>query len=147
MIDSFRGKYRFLSNFYPSPIELQGITYATAEHLFQALKIVDTVPGALGYRRYIAEADTPMEAKKRGQGVPLREDWESIKLDLMECVLTLKFGESAKLRKRLLDTGDKEIAEGNNWGDTFWGTVNDEGRNELGKALMRVRAQLRRASL
>lgn len=38
MIDRFRGKYWFLSNFYESPIEEENIVYPTLEHYFQAQK-------------------------------------------------------------------------------------------------------------
>ena len=43
MIDSFEGKYAFLSNFYPSPIPVQFdediiIEAPTVEHLFQYMK-------------------------------------------------------------------------------------------------------------
>lgn len=141
MIDSFRGKHYFLSNFYPSPLCIGGIIYPTVEHAFQALKIPANHPNASQYRQWIAHAKSPMEAKQRGQGVPLRSDWESVKIQLMYEVLKVKFA-LTKYSKRLLATGDEELAEGNNWGDTFWGTCNGVGRNELGKALMRVRADL-----
>ena len=35
-----------------------------------------------------------------------------------------------------------ELEEGNNWGDKYWGTVEGEGKNMLGKLLMKVRAIL-----
>ena len=38
MIDSFRGKYFFLSNFYGSPVLYDGITYQNNEAAFQAQK-------------------------------------------------------------------------------------------------------------
>ena len=38
MINSFVGPCRFLSNFYPSEITYEGITYPTVEHAFQASK-------------------------------------------------------------------------------------------------------------
>ncbi len=47
------------------------------------------------------------------------------------------------LAQRLLATGDAELVEGNNWGDRFWGICRGEGRNELGKILMKVRDELR----
>lgn len=40
-------------------------------------------------------------------------------------------------------TGDAELIEGNNWGDTFWGVCNGRGENMLGKLLMEIRDYLR----
>lgn len=40
-IRHFRGRYAFLSNFAPSPLEIDGITYPTAEHAFQAHQTSD----------------------------------------------------------------------------------------------------------
>ena len=37
-IDSFKEEYRFLSNFYQSPVTLDGLTYPNAEAAFQAQK-------------------------------------------------------------------------------------------------------------
>lgn len=40
-IDSFNGKYRFLSNFYPVKVKLDGVTYDSVEHAYQAAKTID----------------------------------------------------------------------------------------------------------
>ena len=37
IIDSFKGEYSFLSNFYQYPVTYGGLTYPTAEAAFQAL--------------------------------------------------------------------------------------------------------------
>ena len=43
----------------------------------------------------------------------------------------------------VLNTGDEELIEGNNWGDRFWGQCDGEGINKLGQLLMKVREELR----
>ena len=55
-----------------------------------------------------------------------------------------KFTQNEELGRLLLATGKSELIEGNSWNDTFWGVnlKTGEGRNELGKALMKVRAEL-----
>ena len=40
-IDKFKNEHEFLSNFYPSPITIEDITYPTVEHAFQAAKTLD----------------------------------------------------------------------------------------------------------
>ena len=38
---SFDGEFAFLSNFSPSLLEYEGLTYPTLEHAFQAAKSLD----------------------------------------------------------------------------------------------------------
>lgn len=136
MIDKFRGKYWFLSNFYESPIEDENITYPTVEHYFQAQKTLNREE-----KLKIAKATKPAKAKKMGRQVNLRKDWEDIKLQVMEKALRLKF-QDPTLRKKLIATGDEELIEGNPWEDRYWGVCNGSGKNKLGKLLMKIRKDL-----
>ena len=52
----------------------------------------------------------------------------------MEELLRIKFSDS-KLSSMLIDTGDVELIEFNDWGDIFYGVCRGVGRNELGKLL------------
>src|SRR5574337_1059347 len=137
MIDSFKDKYRFLSNFYPALVELDGSVYPTVEHAFQAAKTLDW-----DYRERIFYASTPSIAKRIGRQAPLRENWEGIKVDIMKELLVQKFS-TFELKSKLLATGDQELIEGNWWGDTFWGVCNGIGHNMLGKLLMEIRNENR----
>jgi len=136
VIDSFRGDFSFLSNFYESTIYVDGERYRSVEHAFQAHKTLD--PWS---RRLIREAKTPGEAKKLGKGVKLRPDWESVKVNLMRDFVRKKF-ENPFMRPLLLATGDAILVEGNTWNDTFWGVCKGTGKNMLGKILMEVREEL-----
>lgn len=143
IITRFIGEYRFLSNFYESPVRLDSTEYATVEHAFQAAKTLD-----LKERVKILEADTPGKAKKLGRKVTLREDWEQVKMSIMEALVFHKFEENKALAAALVATGDAELIEGNNWGDEIWGMVVEAdgalvGENLLGKILMKVRDQLK----
>jgi len=66
----------------------------------------------------------------------------------MEMLVRAKFS-GPLLAERLLATGTNELVEGNSWGDRTWGAVWDgyrrDGRNELGRILMQIRAALRGA--
>jgi ribA/ribD-fused uncharacterized protein len=137
VIDKFDGtEYAFLSNFYSSPIQYEGIVYPTVEHMFQALKALDVET-----RKKIANAATPGQAKRLGRSVALRKDWEEVKVDVMRTALQLKFSNPA-LRAKLIATGDAELIEGNTWNDRFWGVCRGTGKNMLGLLLMELRCSL-----
>ncbi len=136
IIDSFRGEFAFLSNFYESVIYVDGQKYLSVEHAYQSSKTLDPFS-----KKLIREAKTPGQAKKLGKSVKLRHDWESVKIDLMKSFIVKKF-ENPFLRPLLLETGDAELIEANTWNDSFWGTCKGEGQNWLGKLLMCVRAEI-----
>lgn len=137
MIDYFTGEYEFLSNFYPATVKYKGRVYKTTEHAYQAAKTLDEEE-----QSKIANAPTPHKSKKLGRKVKLRPDWESVKLQVMEDVLRLKFKPGTPLADKLVATGDQELIEGNHWHDTFWGVCGGKGFNHLGKLLMKIRAEL-----
>ncbi len=129
MIDSFRDEYFFLSNFYPVEIKLDGIVYPNAESAFQAQKTLDVEE-----RRNFSMLKNPVQAKRLGRKVKLRDDWEEVKLDIMTEVVSQKFLQHPHLIEMLLQTGDEELVEGNKW-DVCKG----KGENHLGKILMKIR--------
>lgn len=136
MITEFKGDYLFLSNFYPAPLDIDGIHYLNSEAAFQAHKLAD--PQA----RKAFSALPPNAAKMQGRKAALRPDWEDVKLDVMYKVCKAKFTQNKTLGKKLIGTGSQELIEGNTWGDKIWGQVNGEGENNLGKILMKIRAEL-----
>ncbi len=136
-IAEFRGSYRWLSNFEYVDVKLNGITYPTTEHAYQAQKTCNE-----DERRRIAGLSTPGKAKRAGSKVELREGWDDMRVDVMERINRIKYRNSS-LRKKLLDTGDAKLVEGNNWGDTFWGVCNGVGSNKLGRILMKIRDEIR----
>ena len=136
MINNFRHKYFFLSNFYEAPVTIEGITYQNNEAAFQAHKTVH-----ISQRTQVCNLN-PSEAKQLGRRIKLRNDWEHVKEDIMYKVCLCKFTQNLDLAEKLLQTGDEYLEEGNTWGDREWGTVNGVGDNKLGKVLMKIRSQL-----
>ena len=135
-IKSFRGSNEFLSNMYPCWAWLDGVSYPSVEHAFQAAKTLDLE------KRRLFQVCPVKAAKKEGRLVDLRPDWEKVKLDIMYSLLKSKFSD-AELKQKLLETGDKQLIEGNTWNDTYWGVCKGVGENHLGKLLMQVRSELR----
>ena len=129
MISLFRDEYFFLSNFYPVEIKLDGIVYPNAETAFQAQKTLDVEE-----RRKFSMLKNPVQAKRLGRKVKLRDDWEEVKLDIMTEIVSQKFLQHPHLIEMLLQTGDEELVEGNKW-DVCKG----KSENHLGKILMKIR--------
>jgi len=138
MIHEFQGPHRFLSNFWPAPVTLDGITYPSVENAYQAAKT------RISTERKHFETCPPGMAKKLGRAVTLRPDWNTdTKLSVMRSLLTQKFSHP-DLRDALLRTGETPLQEGNRWNDRFWGVclITGRGENHLGKLLMSIRSSL-----
>ncbi|KAL4069195.1 hypothetical protein J3A83DRAFT_4095497 [Scleroderma citrinum] len=140
-----KGKpYYEFTNFSPHSVVYKGKRYPTSEHLFQAFKFIDSHPRLAEHIRTCS--DKPMvafdEAHKFQSSV--RKDWSHVHIEKMDAVLRLKFMQHANLRRLLLSTGNAELIE-DSPRDWFWGVGADRtGSNELGKALMRLRGELRK---
>ena len=149
-ISAFTGEYHWLSNFARSEglvASWQGSQHRsnapyrfvpTVEHGYQASKCVKLVDFDA-----IAGCPTPSAAKRMGRRVQLVSGWDEIKLDIMLALLRQKFSKGWFAAK-LLETGTRELIEGNTWGDTYWGVCRGSGQNHLGRLLMLVRGELRR---
>jgi ribA/ribD-fused uncharacterized protein len=127
------------SNFARYRIFVDGKTWPTSEHYFQAQKFHDA-----DYREQIRQARTPMRSAELGRSrkVELRPDWESIKDGVMRTAVRAKFEQHEELRALLLSTGDAELVE-HTAGDDYWGDGGDgHGKNMLGRILMEVRSEL-----
>jgi ribA/ribD-fused uncharacterized protein len=135
-IEGFSAEYSFLSNFHPCEIEAWGLKFPSVEHAYQAAKVENLED------RVQFQTGTPGQAKRLGQTVPLRSQWNYQKVGIMLELLRLKFS-IPELREKLLATGDAYLEETNGWGDTYWGVHRGEGQNHLGQLLMQVRDELR----
>jgi len=137
-ITKFDGNYRFLSNFWSATVELDGMFFRNVEAAYQAAKTLDMK---------LRDGFQPMtgsEAKREGKRIPIRPDWDEVKLGVMEHLLRQKFpSRHTRLAQQLLATGNAPLIEGNTWGDTFWGICRGKGSNHLGRLLMQIRDELR----
>ena len=144
MIDRFEDQYAFLSNFYPCTILYKGVIFPSLENAYQAAKY--SGEDALNVYQEFA-GFTPGKAKRKGRKLPLRNDWDMVKLEVMEELLRIKFSDEG-LKQQLISTGEEELIEGNYWHDNFWGCCSCEkcgnrGMDNLGKLLMKLRSEYR----
>lgn len=131
--------YEF-SNFYATRLILDGKEWPTSEHYYQAMKFLDPV-----LQETIRTASTPTIAASLGRSKdsPLREDWESVKEDVMRKAIYAKFSQNWKLKEKLLATNDAILVE-HTVKDSYWGDGgNGKGKNRLGYLLMQLRNILR----
>ena len=137
-VSKFRGEYRFLSNFYPAKVVIDGLTYSSSEAAYQSLKCA-----AIEERAQFTALE-PLEAKNLGAWVYPREDWDEVRLGEMARVLRAKFTQNPQLGRWLVSTAGSVLAEGNTWDDRFWGVnlYTGEGENHLGRLLMALREEL-----
>jgi len=133
-------QYGEFSNFSPFPFQLNGRTWPTTEHYFQAQKFTGTE-----YEETIRQTKSPMIAARlgRSRAHPLRPDWENVKDDIMREALQAKFSQHSKLKLLLLSTGETELVE-HTKNDAYWADGGDgTGKNRLGQLLMELRTKFR----
>lgn len=159
--------YGAFSNFYRSPITIDGVSYPTTEHYYQAQKFAgsDASADAKEYAELIRIQTTPMKAKvlavqKIGGGYPwrtllntpiqeyldrgvqMRSDWEEIKDDVMRRAVYAKFSQHPKLLEILKQTRQHMLIERSPT-DSYWGCGRDgTGKNMLGRILVETRTML-----
>jgi N-glycosidase YbiA len=138
---STQDEYGWMSNFFASPIVVDGREWPTTEHYFQAQKFVGTPS-----EEEIRLARSPMVAARMGRARsrPLRRDWEGVKDGVMQDALRAKFSQHPGLKAKLLATADARLVE-HTKNDRYWADGGDgTGRNRLGELLMELREELRR---
>lgn len=135
MIDSFDGKYRWLSNFWLSPVTMGKWVFPSTENAYQAAKYPKE-------QRSIFVNISPGESKRAGNAIERPGDWDIRKFEVMRSVLKKKFQHGTYNSILLMDTGVEEIIEGNTWGDVCWGVCDGIGENRLGKMIMEIRDEL-----
>lgn len=93
MINKFDGEYGFLSNFHQCPIDWKGMRFYSSEAIYQGEKT-----GREETLRYFKPL-SPGKAKQEGKIVPLRPDWDDVKLDIMNDAVYEKFKQNPDLAK------------------------------------------------
>lgn len=129
-------------NFSSFKVCVDGVTYSTVEHAYQATKFLKSAPEIA---KEIMDSYSAHDAQKIAYKNKDKqcENWDEIKLSVMEKLLRLKLEQNPYVKKKLLETGDYTICE-DSPKDSFWGIGLDrKGRNELGKLWMKLREELK----
>ena len=131
--------YGFLSNFFSSPLDLDGESWPTVEHYFQAMKF----PGDPELQARIRDAESPGEAKRVAHASDgWRSDWDTYRDSVMRRAVRAKFEQHPDLAAQLLATGQTPLVERATQ-DAYWGEgLDGRGLNRLGGMLEEVRTSL-----
>lgn len=132
-------RWHYLSPFSAHEVAIDGIVYKTAEHAYQALRMIPEV------REQITQATSPLAAWRVAQ--TLKEEGKLApdhdKDTLMEQVFRAKLAQHPDIREILLESGDRELLKVYPT-DNYWGTGADgTGENRMGKLWMKLRDELR----
>ena len=144
-----------LSQWWPSPFEVEGVRYATAEHWMMAEKA--RLFGDAEAERAALTATSPAAAKKAGRLVRDFDEttWQEKRFEIVVAGSVHKFASDEGLRGFLLGTGNRVLVEASPV-DRVWGiglAADDpraldpdrwRGLNLLGFALMEARERLSR---
>lgn len=137
-IRGFFSEYRWLSNFYDTPVYFDGVLYRSSESAYQAAKVIPS-------QRSVFENCKAYDAKRMWRDSKLVKlysaaDWDNVKYDIMLAVVFDKFYRNVELRDKLVSTRGAYLEELNHWSDQYWGVdIRMGGCNNLGQILMIVR--------
>jgi ribA/ribD-fused uncharacterized protein len=135
---SVKTPYKEFNNYHKVNMTIDGKVWPTVEHYFQAMKF----PANPELQEQIRLAKTPALAKTLGRkGSPMRDDWETYRMEVMEKALRAKFS-NPEMKAKLLGTKDAILREASPQ-DNFWGIGRKKkGANHLGKLLMKIRGEM-----
>jgi Uncharacterized protein conserved in bacteria len=135
-------EWGILCNFARTPIKYDGVSYKSAEQLFQMMKFTDEE-----VRKKVYAANNPKMTAKHYEKTHRRSDWGMVIVDAMKQCLQLKYEQSEEFRAALERSKGKYIVEDQSTfpkktADT-WGVKQQGdsyvGPNLLGRLLMELR--------
>lgn len=141
----YEPEYYMFSNFSAFSIFWRGFLFPTVEHAYQWMKYEGQIDDrGAGAAAAIRCARSPYRASLVGARCKSlrREDWDKVKVGIMEELLREKIRQHSYVKKKLIETGDRELIE-NSPVDDFWGSgPSQTGQNMLGKLWMKIRQEL-----
>ncbi|RTL06081.1 NADAR family protein [Candidatus Dependentiae bacterium] len=138
--------YYEFTNFFASPVYVDGVIWPTSEHYYQSMKFTNNAT----IRQTILTKLQPRDAFNVAQAnsTSVDRDWQDRSLKTMIKVVWLKFNQHETLKDLLLKTQNKTLIEDAGKNDRFYGAGDDyKGDNWLGCILMAVRDQLAQQKL
>ncbi len=130
-----------LSNFSSFTLMWRGHHFYTSEAAYHWEKF-PTSTQVRSHVQYAPSAHEAFKVAERHKDIR-RPDWDSVKVGIMKQILYAKAEQHEYVRRKLLETGRRELIE-DSWRDDYWGWgPNKNGINMLGKLWMEIRDELR----
>jgi len=133
-----------LSNFSSFTLQWKGLRFDTSEAAYHWEKFPGDDDASRLIRQMILAASSAHTAFNAAAANALnrRPDWDRVKVGIMREILRAKVEQHEYVRRKLLETGTRELVE-NSWRDAFWGWgPNRDGQNQLGRLWMEIRAEV-----
>ena len=137
----YEQEFYVLSNFSAFQIYWKGILFPTSEHVYHWEKFISRPD----IQDLILKAKSAHDAFKIAEACKnyRNKNWDDIKVRIMFNILVAKINQHEYVKRKLLQTGDRQLIE-DSWRDDFWGWgPNKDGANNLGKLWMRIREEIR----
>ena len=129
-------------NFSSFKVEWNGYLFASVEEAYQAASFMGSDEELVEKIKKSHSADEAQRIAYANRD-KRREDWDDVKVSIMEELLRLKIEQNPYVKKKLLQTGGYMIVE-DSPKDDFWGWgPNRNGQNNLGKLWMKLREELK----
>lgn len=129
-------------NFSSFKVEWNGYLFSSVEEAYQAASFMGSDEELVEKIKKSHSADEAQRISYANRD-KRREDWDDVKISIMEELLRLKIEQNPYVKKKLLQTEDYMIVE-DSPKDDFWGWgPNRNGQNNLGKLWMKLREELK----
>ena len=129
-------------NFSSFKVEWNGYLFSSVEEAYQAASFMGSDEELVEKIKKSHSADEAQRIAYANRDKRI-EDWDDVKISIMEELLRLKIEQNPYVKKKLLQTEDYMIVE-DSPKDDFWGWgLNRNGQNNLGKLWMKLREELK----
>ncbi len=142
VIGFYPREFYTFDNFSSFKVEWNGYLFASVEEAYQAASFMGSDEELVEKIKKSHSADEAQRIAYANRD-KRREDWDDVKISIMEELLRLKIEQNPYVKKKLLQTEDYMIVE-DSPKDDFWGWgPNRNGQNNLGKLWMKLRKELK----
>lgn len=140
IVGFYEREFYCFSNFASFAVRWKGKLWPTSEHAYQAAHFFTTAPKLAAQIQKAASAHEAFKLAGANRD-KFPENWDNIKFNIMTNIVRCKIRQHPYVKYKLLQTGSRRLVE-DSFRDPVWGWgLKKNGRNELGKILMQLRAE------
>ncbi len=139
----YEHEYYMFSNFSSFALEWKGNVWMTSEHVYHSERFDnEEIKEKIRNMRSAHEVFRFAQDNKYLQ----ISNWNEIKVEIMKEIVREKIVQHPYVKKKLLESGSRELIEDSPH-DDFWGWgKNKDGKNQLGKIWMELREEIKKTT-